>query len=55
MTLQNLLRIGRIKEHPVDAAAIRNLLDAARRSLDDARVRDEVSAWLAVAHGELIK
>ena len=40
MTLQNLLRIGRIKEHPVDAAEIRKLLDAARRSLDDARVRE---------------
>ena len=40
MTLENLLRIGRIKEHPVDAAEIQKLLAAARRSLKDSRVQE---------------
>lgn len=40
MTLENLLRIGRIKEHPPDAAEIQKLLAAARRSLKDARVQE---------------
>jgi len=39
MTLQNLLRIGRIKEHPPDAAEIQKLLAAAQRSLKDAEVQ----------------
>jgi uncharacterized protein (UPF0332 family) len=39
MTLENLLRIGRIKEHPPDADEIQKLLAAARRSLKDARVQ----------------
>ena len=30
MTLENLLRIGRIKEHPVDPAEIQKLLAADR-------------------------
>ena len=38
MTGENLVRTGRIKEHPVDAAEIQKLLTAARRSLKDARV-----------------
>jgi len=40
MTLENLLRIGRIKEHPVDATEIQKVLAAARRSLKDARVQE---------------
>jgi hypothetical protein len=31
MTLENLLRIGRLREHPVDHAEIQRLLDALRR------------------------
>ena len=40
MTLKNLLQIGRIKEHPVDAAEIQKVLAAARRSLKDAGVEE---------------
>lgn len=40
MTLENLLRLGRIKEHPADAAEIQKLLAAARRSLKDAQVQE---------------
>lgn len=40
MTLENLLRIGRIKEHAADAAEIQKLLAAARRSLKDAQVQE---------------
>ena len=40
MTLENLLRIGRLKEHPPDAAEIQKLLAAAQRSLKDARVQE---------------
>jgi len=40
MTLENLLRIGRIKEHPADVAEIQKMLAAARRSLKDARVQE---------------
>jgi hypothetical protein len=40
MTLENLLRIGRIKEHPPNAGEIQKLLAAARRSLKDARVQE---------------
>jgi hypothetical protein len=40
MTLENLLRIGRIKEHPRDAAELQKLLLAAQRSLKDARVQE---------------
>ena len=39
MTLENLLRIGNLKEHPLDAAEIQQLLDAARRNLRDSRER----------------
>ncbi|MBP1474078.1 hypothetical protein J7I44_07185 [Frateuria sp. MAH-13] len=38
MTLQNLLAIKRLLAHAPDGAAIRKLLDAARRNLADARV-----------------
>jgi len=38
MSLQNLLRIGQLKEHPPDAAEVQRLLAAAGRSLADARV-----------------
>lgn len=38
MTLDNLLRIGRLHEHEPSASEIVRLLEAARRNLDDARV-----------------
>lgn len=38
MSLENLLQIGQLKEHPVNAAEIQKLLAAARSSLRDARV-----------------
>lgn len=37
MSLQNLLKIGQLKEHPPDAVEIQRLLAAARRNLVDAR------------------
>jgi len=40
MTLQNLLKIGQLKEHPPDAGEIQQLLRAARRNLGDAVVAD---------------
>jgi hypothetical protein len=43
MTLQNLLAIHRLLEHRPDTAAIRKLLESARRNLADARV-DAISA-----------
>jgi len=36
--LQNLLKIGQLKEHPPDAAEVQRLLAAAARNLADARV-----------------
>lgn len=38
VSLQNLLKIGQLKEHPPDAAEVQRLLDAAGRNLADARV-----------------
>lgn len=38
MTLQNLLKIGRLKEHEPDAAEVQRLLAAVRRNLHDAAV-----------------
>lgn len=38
MSLQNLLKIGQLKEHPPDPEEIQRLLAAARRNLADARV-----------------
>ena len=38
MSLQNLLKIGQLKEHPPDAAEVQRLLAAAGRNLTDARV-----------------
>ena len=38
MSLQNLLKIGLLKEHPADAAEVQRLLAAAERNLADARV-----------------
>lgn len=38
MTLQNLLAIQRLQVHTADDSAIRKLLEAARRNLDDAGV-----------------
>ena len=36
--MQNLLKIGQLKEHPPDAAEVQRLLAAAGRNLTDARV-----------------
>ena len=38
VSLENLLRIGQLKEHPVDAGEIARLLAAAERGVADARV-----------------
>lgn len=38
MSLENLLKIGQLKEHQTDAAEIQRLIAAARRNLADARV-----------------
>ena len=38
MSLQNLLKIGQLKEHPPDAAEVQRLLAAAARNIADARV-----------------
>jgi len=38
VSLQNLLKIGQLKEHPPDAAEVQRLLAAAARNLVDARV-----------------
>ena len=38
MTLQNLLKIGQLKEHPPDGGEIHRILTAARRNLRDSRV-----------------
>ena len=40
MSLQNLLKIGQVKEHPVDRQEIERLLTAAQRNLRDAHVKD---------------
>ena len=52
MTLQNLLAIKRLLAHAPDGAAIRKLLEAARRNLDDVRIeqistdnRSNVCCW----------
>ena len=38
MSLENLVKIGQLKAHPVDGREIEQLLVAARRNLADARV-----------------
>ena len=43
MTLQNLLAIRQLLAHSADRGAVLKMLDAARRNLADARVR-EISA-----------
>ena len=40
MSLQNLLKIGQLKEHPADGQEIERLLAAAERNLRDAHVKD---------------
>lgn len=40
MTLENLLKIGRLKAHESDQAEIQRLLDAARLSLRDSQVAE---------------
>ena len=40
MILQNLLKIGQLKEHPSDRHEIERLLTAAERNLRDARVKE---------------
>ena len=38
MSLENLLKIGQLKEHPIDAEEIERLLVAAQRNIRDASV-----------------
>ncbi len=40
MTLDNLVKIGRLKTHPADADEISNLLAAAKRNLADSRAEN---------------
>jgi len=40
MSLENLLKIGQLKEHPVNPDEIRKILDAAQRNLRDAGIQD---------------
>jgi uncharacterized protein (UPF0332 family) len=40
MTLENLLKIGQLKSHVTDATEVQRLLDAARRNLADAHVKE---------------
>ena len=40
MSLENLLKIGQLKTHPVDSEEIGRLLSAAQRNLRDARVEE---------------
>jgi hypothetical protein len=40
MTLENLLKIGQLKNHVTDATEILRLLEAARRNLADAHVKE---------------
>lgn len=37
MSLENLLKTGQLKEHPVDAEEVGQLLDAAERGIADAK------------------
>jgi len=45
VSLENLLKIGQFKEHPVDAGEIAQLLAAAERGVADARGRYEAASW----------
>lgn len=38
MSLENLLKIGQLKQHPPDRDEIQRLLTAARRNIDDAKI-----------------
>ncbi len=49
MSLQNLLKIGQLKEHPEDAQEIERLLSAAQRSAADAK------AWLQAHRPHLMR
>ncbi|MHB8254778.1 MAG: DNA-binding protein [Acidiferrobacter sp.] len=40
MTLENLLKIGQLKSHATDATEIHRLLEAVRRNLADAHVKE---------------
>ena len=40
MSLENLLKIGQLKQHPPNRDEIQRLLAAAQRNLDDARIAD---------------
>jgi hypothetical protein len=40
VTLENLLRIGQLKPHPIDSTEIERLLLAAQRNLRDSRVEE---------------
>jgi hypothetical protein len=48
VSLQNLLKIGQLKDHPPDAAELQRLLAAADRLLPD------VTAWLKVHRPQLM-
>jgi len=62
MTLQNLLRIGRIKKHPVDKAEIH--IDYLGEDIDESsvkkcieethRLQQDLSAWLVDHHPEIL-
>jgi hypothetical protein len=59
MTLENLLRIGKLKAHPVDEAQVARLLEAAEQAVRDAAVdglssasRLEIS-WRAIMQASL--
>lgn len=55
MTLDNLLRIGKLKPHAADKLEIDRLLAAAGRALADARATvEEIRAWLAAHHPHLM-
>jgi len=53
MTLDNLLRIGKLKAHAADEREIARLLDAvARECLDNARrLLADIQAWIAARRG----
>jgi hypothetical protein len=59
MTLENLLRIGKLKAHPVDEARVARLLEAADQAVRDAAVDGLSSlsrldiAWRAIMQASL--
>ena len=56
MSLQNLLKIGQLKEHPPDAAEVQRLLAAAARNLAETeQLLRDVTAWLTANRLQLMK